>query len=78
MLLPVIPFGMVYFFYIERFLSEQGLGLGRMSQLAVYCVWRSGSSVVRTPLALLPAIPYGMVYLFILRTFYPKRASLKW
>ena len=58
---------MVYLFYIESILSEQGLGLGRMSRLALQGVRRSGSSAVRTPLALLPenhTIRYGLfVYL---------------
>jgi len=35
-----------------------------MSHLVLRDVWRSGSSVVRTPLALLSAKPFGMVYLF--------------
>jgi len=39
-------------FLFENFLSEQGLGLGRMSRLALQRVRRSGSSAVRTPLML--------------------------
>jgi hypothetical protein len=51
-------------FYILELSIRTGPGLGRMSRLAVYCVWHSGSSVVRTPLKLLSAIPFGMVYFY--------------